>query len=131
MRGTLEHRGERFNIETDAQHVYAWVTSDSGQRLAGATFENDKPGAVCLVVGTWDAGDPVALAAVSNGDAAVFLNEHDWPAGLWSARVQADTPHGALRVGLEEARTRCQPPGLSDVPDHVLADAERPRPRSA
>lgn len=131
MRGSLDHGNERFNIETDATHVYAWVTSESGHRLAGATFQNDQPSDVCIVVGTWNAGDPVALAAMSTDDAAVYLNEHDWQAGLWHVRVQADTPQGALRVGLEEARARCQPPRLTDIPDQVLTETERPWPRSA
>ena len=113
MRGSLESGDQQFNIETDAEHIRAWVVSSSGRRLAGAVFENDGPGDRCLVVGTWNAGDPVALAAFSSGDAAAYLNHDDWPAGLWSITVLADTPQRALRVAAEEARARLVAPKLT------------------
>ena len=58
-------------------------------------------------------GDPVALAAFSSGDAVAYLNHDDWPAGLWSITVLADTPQQACRVAAEEARARLVAPKLT------------------
>ena len=76
-------------------------------------FENDGPGDRRLVVGTWNAGDLVPLAAFSSGDAAAYLNHDDWPAGLWSITVLADTPQRACRVAAEEAQARLVAPKLT------------------